>query len=137
MDSHSKLQDRVKDRISELPDRVLIHIVSFHATKYAVRTSILSKRWKGIWAFSPNLDFFDISMRNEAGFVDFVEWVLTSRDLDIQKFCFDSFKVGDFSRVDSWIRTAVRLNVVEVDLNFGCDRGQVYELPDSLFMCES
>ncbi|PRQ30783.1 putative F-box domain, FBD domain, leucine-rich repeat domain, L domain-containing protein [Rosa chinensis] len=137
MDSQSKLEERVRDRISELPDLVLIHIVSFLETKYAVRTSILSTRWKGIWAFSPNLDFRDRFTKNKAGFVDFVDRVLIFRDTDIQKFRLECSNVGDFSHIYSWIRTAVRQNVVEVDLNFGSNRDQVYELPDSLFMCKS
>uniref|UniRef100_A0A803R4K9 F-box domain-containing protein n=1 Tax=Cannabis sativa TaxID=3483 RepID=A0A803R4K9_CANSA len=37
------------DRISKLPDSVIIHILSFLPTEDVVQTCILSKRWKLIW----------------------------------------------------------------------------------------
>ncbi|XP_047961802.1 LOW QUALITY PROTEIN: F-box/LRR-repeat protein At3g58940-like [Salvia hispanica] len=42
------------DRISELPDDILQHILSFIDTCEVVRTSILSKRWKHQWRFLLN-----------------------------------------------------------------------------------
>ncbi|KAM2049360.1 hypothetical protein EV2_008090 [Malus domestica] len=54
---NSRPQEGVEDRISELPDAVLCHILSFVPTKYAARTSILSTRWKDKWVSVPNLDF--------------------------------------------------------------------------------
>lgn len=59
MASISKLQHRESDRLSTLPDEIRIHILSHSKTRYAVRTSILSKRWRNIWANVPNLDFDD------------------------------------------------------------------------------
>ncbi|KAJ3690754.1 hypothetical protein LUZ61_019918 [Rhynchospora tenuis] len=49
------------DRISELPDAVLTHILSYCPTKVAVRTCLLSKQWSKLWASVPvlNFDFFD------------------------------------------------------------------------------
>lgn len=138
MGSHPKLQDRIKDRISELPDLVLNRIVSFLATKYAVRTSVLSTRWKDIWASSPNLDFYDEYKPDKAGFMAFVDRVLSYRNSsDIQKFRLHCSKVEDFSRVCGWICTAIKHNVVEVDLNFGSDGDQTYELPESLFLSKT
>ncbi|PNX99113.1 F-box/LRR-repeat protein, partial [Trifolium pratense] len=45
------------DRISELPDPILSHILSFIPTKLAATTSILSKRWKSVWHSVLTLDF--------------------------------------------------------------------------------
>lgn len=57
MGSMPKNQERVSDRISALPSEVLCHILSFLPTNYAVRTTLLSKRWKNIWTSVPNLYF--------------------------------------------------------------------------------
>ncbi|KAJ0042852.1 hypothetical protein Pint_19200 [Pistacia integerrima] len=46
-----------QDRISELPDEILHHILSFMATKFAVQTSILSTRWRHLWKFISTIHF--------------------------------------------------------------------------------
>ncbi|CAL5201559.1 unnamed protein product [Lathyrus oleraceus] len=45
------------ERISELHDSILCHILSFLPTKHAATTSILSKRWKSLWLSVLTLDF--------------------------------------------------------------------------------
>ncbi|CAL9232310.1 unnamed protein product [Arabidopsis halleri] len=45
------------DRISGLPDEVLVKILSFAPTKVAVSTSILSKRWEFLWMWLTKLEF--------------------------------------------------------------------------------
>ncbi|KAF2610599.1 hypothetical protein F2Q70_00007050 [Brassica cretica] len=44
------------DLISSLPDVILQHIFSQIPTKYAIRTSVLSKRWKHVWSETPSVD---------------------------------------------------------------------------------
>lgn len=65
---NSKPRAGGEDRISRLPDAVLCHILSLIPTKYAVRSSIVSNRWKNIWASVPNLDFEDRSNTRD-GFI--------------------------------------------------------------------
>ena len=45
------------DRISDLLNDILCHIVSFIPTKYCVATSVLSTRWRYLWTFVPVLNF--------------------------------------------------------------------------------
>ncbi|CAH8269843.1 unnamed protein product [Arabidopsis lyrata] len=45
------------DIISDLPDAVLQHIFSYIPTKFAIRTSVLSKRWRHVWSETPHLSF--------------------------------------------------------------------------------
>ncbi|KAJ1417638.1 F-box-like domain superfamily [Sesbania bispinosa] len=46
-----------KDRISSLPDDLLIHILSFLPSNEAIATSLLSSRWRSLWTLVPSLDF--------------------------------------------------------------------------------
>lgn len=54
----SRKQRRI-DRLGELPDSLLIHILSFLNVKEAGRTSVLSKRWEFLWAQLPRLLFWE------------------------------------------------------------------------------
>jgi hypothetical protein len=53
------------DRISEFPDPVLVHILSFLSTKEAIRTQVLSKRWRFLWTYIPILVFGQYSCGSE------------------------------------------------------------------------
>ncbi|XP_004301969.1 PREDICTED: F-box/LRR-repeat protein 13-like [Fragaria vesca subsp. vesca] len=140
MDSTSKHQAgfKVKDRISALPDAILCHIISSLQTKHAVRTGILSPRWKNIWVSVPNLDFNDRDFNDSASFSTFVERVLFFRSSsDIQKFLLHCSAAEDYSRICGWILTAIRHNVVELDLRVASHGSQIFELPSSLFVCKT
>ncbi|PRQ57143.1 putative F-box domain-containing protein [Rosa chinensis] len=45
-----KLCSHNEDRISGLPDAILCHILSFFSIRQAVKTSILSHKWRNVWA---------------------------------------------------------------------------------------
>ncbi|CAN6559752.1 unnamed protein product [Malus baccata var. baccata] len=145
MGTVSKHQAGVKDRISELPEALLCHIVSFLPTTWAVRTTVLSKRWKNRWtSLITNLDFEDSREfeTDEQGcydsncFMNFVDRVFFLRDsLDIKKFRLAISYSNDFSRIDAWICIAVMRNVVELDLYISDESGKDFdfEMPQSLF----
>ncbi|EOA23947.1 hypothetical protein CARUB_v10017163mg [Capsella rubella] len=78
-----------KDLISDLPDSLLCHVLSFLTTKEAASTSILSRRWRYLLAFVPKLEFDDSvflhpdkRVKNplrEAGLIGFVYMVNNKR----------------------------------------------------------
>ncbi|XP_059670938.1 F-box/FBD/LRR-repeat protein At5g22660-like [Cornus florida] len=128
------------DRISSLPDSLLVHSLSFLPTKYAVGTSVLSSRWKCLWASVPNLDF-DANLHldlSSSDFMNFIERVLLNHNLSgIQKFrlsCDNDYIDIDISRIYTWISAAVKRGVQELDLQIS-PSGQDLDLPFSLFTC--
>ncbi|RZC87513.1 hypothetical protein C5167_036053 [Papaver somniferum] len=81
---------KAEDRISELPDSLLHHILSFLDIKVVARTSVLSKRWSHIWTSIPTLIFPDLYLKSEINsFMDFVDRTLRLHDAssNIQKAC--------------------------------------------------
>lgn len=44
-----------EDRLSDLSDCVILHILSYLNTKHVVRTCVLSTRWKHLWKRIPTL----------------------------------------------------------------------------------
>ncbi|XP_014505544.1 F-box/LRR-repeat protein At3g26922 [Vigna radiata var. radiata] len=69
-----------RDRLSELPDCVLIHMMEFMDTKHAVQTCVLSKRWKDLWKQLTTLAFNTFFFNNVVNFSKFVSHVLAKRD---------------------------------------------------------
>lgn len=67
----------VVDRISNLPDGILIHILSFLTTKESVATSILSKRWIHLWHHVPNLIFPEINLNDIQSIYTFNKFVFS------------------------------------------------------------
>ncbi|XP_050370380.1 F-box/FBD/LRR-repeat protein At4g26340-like isoform X1 [Argentina anserina] len=135
----SQSQARVKDRISALSDELICRILScLDDTQCAVKTTVVSPRWKNLWTSLPNLHFcYDKTeyMREDA-FLTFVDRVLFFRDSSDIKLFYLNLECPDvnyFSRFESWICTAIRRNVVELDLNVFVFPDSTFELPPSLF----
>lgn len=72
-----------RNKLCNLPDIVLQHILSFLGTKDAVRTSVLSKRWLYLWVSMPNLNFIQgpgkMNDWNRKLFMNLVERALVLR----------------------------------------------------------
>lgn len=143
------------DRISDLPDALIHHILSFRDMTYAIDTSYLSRRWRNVWKSLPilNLDSFRFLRNYEegerwlAGFLDFVDRVLLFRDdSDIRRFELDLLK-GEYKdcpkcdiitgRVHTWMHALVRRNIQEVSIGIYLDMSLFIHIPQCLLNCKS
>ncbi|KAI4353785.1 hypothetical protein L6164_002712 [Bauhinia variegata] len=112
------------DYISELPDSLLCHILSFLPTKTAVLTGILSNRWRLLWTSLPILDFDDdtqIQNKNQfhVGFAKFVDSVLIQREPQpIKGFHLKcTFPSCNSIKVKAWVNEAINQRVEQLELN--------------------
>lgn len=105
-----------EDRISDLPDGVLNHILTRLPTKSAVATGRLSRRWRYLWKHLSVLNFSEYHHFKFKSFALLVNGVfsLLYNPLAIQKFrlqCeYCSNGAGDDDRfrvysVDTWVRS--------------------------------
>ncbi|RZC93025.1 hypothetical protein C5167_028385, partial [Papaver somniferum] len=121
------------DRISRLPDSLIHQILSFIDTKYAVQTSVLSKRWIDIWKSLPFQNFNRNSFSHEKAdkFIDFVYMVFLYRDDTKSSVC---MWVG---RTLQWSLNAVKYNVQETSIVIDELLYSPYEIPRRLLNCKS
>ncbi|PPD78627.1 hypothetical protein GOBAR_DD24447 [Gossypium barbadense] len=135
----------VEDRISSFPDPILCHILSFLPIKEAVRTSIISTKWRYLFASISTIKFDGYSMsgltdRNIDSFKNFVDRLLKSPD-QVSLDCFRlsheicSWNDGDHDfDISGWICAALCRGVKEIDLQLGYLEDI---LPAVLFTCGS
>ncbi|GAU46935.1 hypothetical protein TSUD_85350 [Trifolium subterraneum] len=69
-----------QDRLSHLPDSVLLNILSFFNSKHAVQTCVLSTRWKYLWKRIHTLILHSTDFSTVKKFAIFVSKILTLRD---------------------------------------------------------
>ncbi|PSS24688.1 F-box/LRR-repeat protein [Actinidia chinensis var. chinensis] len=142
------------DRISDLPDSILVHILSLLPIEDAIKTDVLSKRWQFLWTHVPSLLFRhrrpyrnggDIDETSDdinevSDFVAFVDKTLVlCSGSEVKKFgvCF-GFEWEFTSRVNSWTRFAVKNEVEELHLELPVpvihwDYGNSYLLPQLMY----
>uniref|UniRef100_A0A0D3GX85 F-box domain-containing protein n=1 Tax=Oryza barthii TaxID=65489 RepID=A0A0D3GX85_9ORYZ len=121
------------DRLSALPDAVLLRIVSHLKAREAVRTSGISRRWRHVWASAPRVDVrypcaCDGRAVDQKRFRDFVTILLLRRR---PLAPFKALRLSwshDEDDVSAWIAHAVRRGAEEIDLS--ARRHQGYPVPD-------
>ncbi|KAG7543792.1 FBD domain [Arabidopsis thaliana x Arabidopsis arenosa] len=122
------------DKITGLPDDLLLKILSFLPTEVAVSTIILSKRWEFLWMWLPRLEF--ISPKPELrDFIDKKLPLLRAPVLERLRLhiTFNTqIKPEDIKR---WIEIAVSSYVRELEISYALGNENI--LPSSLFTCKS
>ncbi|XP_019455783.1 PREDICTED: putative FBD-associated F-box protein At5g22720 [Lupinus angustifolius] len=132
-----------QDRLGDLPDCLIHHILSFVETKDAIRTSVLSKRWRHLWASVTCLNFSSKSFARLVEFKKFVLWVLSHRDSSqVKVLIYSRFGVDyatDQYLLNKVIEYAASHGVEEIRINLRaktCGSPPV-EIPLALFACQS
>ncbi|KAM6572160.1 hypothetical protein CsatA_016240 [Cannabis sativa] len=117
------------DRISELPDAVALHILSFLPTIFVVRMSMVSKRWRHMWTLIHVLDFYDRrdleylrkpnNNRDRNKFFKLVTNCLKNpfQGTTITKFKLHVDFYGGHNRIDRWLRFPLQKGVKELDIS--------------------
>ncbi|XP_010932711.1 F-box/FBD/LRR-repeat protein At2g04230 [Elaeis guineensis] len=140
-----RVEMKMEDRISELPNDVLLYILSFLPMYQVVRTSILSRSWRHLWTQVPVLDFGTHEPHfTQLGIESVVNCCL---------MLYNAPKIKQFRaridhtcilhhNLDAWLRFALQHNVEELDMDYitGNRRDNehnliLYVMPRCLFHC--
>ena len=124
-----------EDRLSDLPDSLVLHILSFLNCKDAVRTCILSRRWKNLWKQLPSLILRSWDFRNVTVFTKFVPRILSLRDdsLALHTLEFERSGITDRRLLIRVLSYAISHNVQRLRINV---QGKIPYLP-GIFSCQS
>ncbi|KAL3620500.1 hypothetical protein CASFOL_035412 [Castilleja foliolosa] len=138
--SYKRIKETLVDRLSALPDCLIIHILSHLEVKQSAITALLSKRWQFLWTQSPRLIF---SQKSDADIENFVSRV--NRTLVIyEQNDLDTFEVEyPYSKsysldVDVWVGFAVKNKAKQVSLLLNRildeeELDKMYTLPRTMF----
>ncbi|WZZ74110.1 hypothetical protein YC2023_085480 [Brassica napus] len=126
-----------RDRISELPDALLLQILSLlPTTKDAVATSVLSKRWRYLCKMTPNLKFCYHGTRDLKRFSDNVcSYLLSHQAPVLQSLHLEiHFEYRSTLDIGVLLGIAFGLGVRELKLQaYSCN--EPYRFPTSLYKC--
>ncbi|KAL1201720.1 F-box protein [Cardamine amara subsp. amara] len=105
-------------RINSLSDDIICYILSFLAFKEAVFTSVLSKRWRNLFAFRSNLYLDDQEVGGGQSFIDFVDRVLAvSGNFPIRNISIKCRTSIDTGHVTRWMSDVLKHGVFNLDID--------------------
>ncbi|CAH8309238.1 unnamed protein product [Eruca vesicaria subsp. sativa] len=126
------------DRISQLPDTLLLRILSELPTaKDVVATMVLSKRWLPLWKSVPKLVFKDDIYQNinDTGrFSRFVHRSLILHKAPLETLCFQLTQTSSVVDIGIWIEMALQRGVRDLSIDIDCTSSTTpVTLPRSLY----
>ncbi|KAJ0725173.1 putative F-box domain, FBD domain, leucine-rich repeat domain superfamily [Helianthus annuus] len=129
-----------EDYISDLPQSIIETILTKLPLRDAVRTSILSNKWRYKWATLTQLEFDDkcVSCNHdralaEVNLVTFITRFLFLHDGPIHRFSLSTGYLQGSPDVDQWLLFLSRKDVKELILELG--DGEWFRAPSCLFAC--
>ncbi|VFQ88405.1 unnamed protein product [Cuscuta campestris] len=125
------------NRLCDLPNELLLHILSFLEVKDAAQTSLSCKRWGQLWALVPDLHFKESDLSKRSLFLDFVERASALRGrLPMRAFSLNCEVEGAVVRVKKLIESVITSGVRDLSLVLSKYK-RAYLLPSSIFTCAS
>ncbi|MFS7906645.1 putative F-box domain, FBD domain, F-box-like domain superfamily protein [Helianthus anomalus] len=149
MDNHHKRRRFVTsnadddDIISNFPEDLINPILERLPVKEAVRTSVLSKRWRYRWTTMRKLGFhYPFSQQflktgafSHNGFIRVISQIMTHHQGPIFTFFLHIPKqifLDSFQEVDQWMLILSRNNLRVLDFR---NSNRIYQIPSSVFSC--
>ncbi|XP_020881406.1 F-box/LRR-repeat protein At3g26922-like [Arabidopsis lyrata subsp. lyrata] len=127
-----------EDRISDLPEALLLQILSLLQVKDVVSTSVLSKSWRSLWKLVPKLKFYYPNNQSEQYRENFCRILVSNKApfLESLHLCF-SFNSCSSMDVGMWIGIAYARHVRELVLHVVSEKYLSFQFPKSLYNCET
>jgi hypothetical protein len=125
-----------EDRLSNLPDSLLHHILSFVDSDCAVQTCILSTRWKNLWKHLPTLKLNSSGFRYQKNFTNFVSRILSLRERSttLHSLDFEHNRIAQARLLKRIVNYAISHNVQRLRINILC---HFQHFPTCLFSCHT
>ncbi|XP_045790456.1 F-box protein At4g22280-like [Trifolium pratense] len=128
-----------RDRLSDLSDCVILHILLFLNANDAVRTCVLSSRWKNLWKLLPELTLHSTGFQTCKIFTNFVSSTLSLRDpsIPLQALDFNLAKATGLLEpciLNMIVNYAISHNIRRLGLCFYSDFAKI---PDTIFSCQT
>lgn len=125
-----------EDRLSNLPESLLCQIMLNIPTKYVVKSSVLSRRWRYLWRYVPGLNVEYSEYLNYNAFVSFVDKFLGLH----RESCFQSFRLRydgaayerSIDHFKRWINIVVNQKVKVLDV-----LDYTVQIPPTVYTCGS
>ncbi|WJX79084.1 hypothetical protein P8452_62238 [Trifolium repens] len=132
------------DRISDLPDSILCHILYSFPTKFAATTSVLSKRWRYLWLSVLALDFDSNDIKTSTLLCNVMHSTMNRRAITLPIHSFSlktprySFFRCDQQVVNKIVDYVLQREIQNFDLNpCGNSCYWIIELPVTIFSCRT
>ncbi|KAL7587082.1 hypothetical protein Lser_V15G37022 [Lactuca serriola] len=130
-----------EDYITDLPQSIIEIILTKLPLREAVRTSILSSKWRYKWATLTHLEFDDKCVSGthdrslaETNLVKFITRFLFLHDGPINRFSLSTAYLQSSPDVDQWLLFLSRKDIKELLLELG--EGEWFRAPSCLFSCK-
>lgn len=128
-----------EDRISLLPDPLLCQILFNLPTKDAVKTSLLSTRWRSIWLSIPGLELDDDEFPNYTAFVSFVDRFIgfcPESPIEKLKLASRRDKCNPLA-ITSWVDAVVNRKIQHLEIDYSKRYIGFELLSKILFICQT